>query len=108
MAFFQNKRLFIILIGIIILVALIGYSMRDQKNLTTPEQFIKDTVGWTQQIVYMPVNYVKDLIINIHELKDTYDENRILKEKLAEYKSLLYEVQHLKKDNEDLRKIVDK
>lgn len=108
MSLFRNKRLFIVLIGIIILVALIGYSMQDRKNLTTPEQFIKDTVGWTQQIIYIPINSVKDIFINISELKDTYNENQILKEKLAEYKSLIYDVQQLKKDNEELRKILDK
>lgn len=108
MSLFRNKRLFIVLIGIIILVALIGYSMQDRKKLTTPEQFIKDTVGWTQQIIYIPINSVKDIFINISELKDTYNENQILKEKLAEYKSLIYDVQQLKKDNEELRKILDK
>src|SRR5690625_231384 len=108
MSLFRNKRLFIILIGIIILVFLIGYSIKDREDLTTPEQFIKDTVGWTQQVVYTPINYVKTIFMNIRELKDTYDENQILKEKIAEYKSIIYEVQELKKDNEELRKILDK
>lgn len=108
MSFFRNKRLFIILIGIILLVALIGYSLSDQKRLTMPEQFIKDSVGWVQQAVYFPANYVKNVVNNLRDLKHTYEENQVLKEKLAEYKTLIYEVQQLKKDNEELREIIDK
>jgi len=108
MSFFRNKRLFIILIGIILLVALIGYSLSDQKRLTMPEQFIKDSVGWVQQAIYFPANYVKNVVNNLRDLKHTYEENQVLKEKLAEYKTLIYEVQQLKKDNEELREIIDK
>lgn len=108
MSFFRNKRLFIILIGIILLVALIGYSLSDQKRLTMAEQFIKDSVGWVQQAVYFPANYVKNVVNNLRDLKHTYEENQVLKEKLAEYKTLIYEVQQLKKDNEELREIIDK
>ncbi|SHF65371.1 rod shape-determining protein MreC [Ornithinibacillus halophilus] len=108
MSFFRKKRLFTILIGIIVLVVLIGYSLRERDELTTVEQFIKDTVGWAQSAIHTPVNYVTTIISNIDDWKLTYEENRILKEKLAEYKGLIYEVQEIKKENEELRKIVDK
>lgn len=108
MSLFRNKRLFILLIGMIILVALIGYSLKDRDKLTTLEQFIKDTVGWSQHVIYTPINYVKTIFDNIHEIKDTHDENKLLKEKLSEYKSLIYDVQQLKKDNEELRNMLDK
>ena len=108
MSFFRNKRLFIILIGIIILVALIGFSLTDREKLSAPEQFIKDTVGWAQSAIYTPVSYVAGIFTNIGELKDTYNENKVLKEKLSQNKSLIYEVQELNKDNEELRKTLDK
>ena len=44
--FFLNKRLIILLVSIIILVALIGFSLKEREELTWPEQFIKDTTGW--------------------------------------------------------------
>lgn len=108
MPFFRKKRLFIILIGIIILVVLIGFSLKSRDQLTTPEQFIKDTVGWTQSVVHTPVNFITNVFTNIDDLKDTYKENQILKEKLSQYKGLIYEVQEIKKDNEELRKTLDK
>lgn len=108
MPFFRKKRLFIILIGIIILVVLIGFSLKGRDQLSTAEQFINDTVGWAQSVVHTPVQFVTDIITNIDDMRDTYKENQILKEKQAKYKSLIYEVQEIKEDNEELRKTLEK
>lgn len=108
MSRFRNKRLFILLTGMIVLVVLIGYSLSNRKQLTTPEQFIQDTIGWTQHKLSLPVTYVRDLMSNMDEIKNTFDENKILKEKLSEYKSLIYDVQQLKKENEELRDLLGK
>src|SRR5690625_648892 len=108
MSFFHKRRFFILLIGIIILIALIGYSLSDRENLTTPEQFIQDTVGWAQNVFHTPVKFFTDIFGNIDDLKNTYQENQLLKEKIAQNKSLVYEVQEIKEDNESLRKTLDK
>ncbi|MEW9675898.1 rod shape-determining protein MreC [Lentibacillus sp. L22] len=108
MPFFRKKRLFIILIGFIILVALIGFSLKDRGNLSTPEQFVKDTVGFAQSVIHTPVKFFTNIFTNINDVKDTYKENQLLKEKLSEYKSLVYEVQAMKEENKELRKTLDK
>ncbi|SFA68936.1 rod shape-determining protein MreC [Lentibacillus halodurans] len=108
MRLLQKKRLFILLIGIIMLVALIGYSLQDRDQETTVEQFIKDTVGWAQNLIHTPVEYVTGIFKNIDDIKNTYEENQILREKVAEYRNLQYEVQELKEDNAELRETLDK
>lgn len=108
MSFFRNKRLFVILIGIIVLVVLIGFSLNNRDQLTAPEKLIQDTVGWTQSVIYAPAKYITGVYSNIHELKNTYNENQVLKEKIAEFKGLIYDVQELKKENEELRKNLEK
>ncbi|PUV99672.1 rod shape-determining protein MreC, partial [Cronobacter sakazakii] len=40
--FFLNKRLIVLLVSIILLVALIGISLKERNSLTWPEQFVKD------------------------------------------------------------------
>src|SRR5699024_8997 len=42
------------------------------------------------------------------DIKNTYDENKVLKERLAQYKGLIYEVQELENENKELRKTLDK
>ncbi|MFD1171409.1 rod shape-determining protein MreC [Oceanobacillus picturae] len=107
MSFLRRRKLFIFLIGFIVLVALIGFSLRDRANLTIAEQFVLDTVGFAQKVVHTPVNFITDIFTNIDDFRDTYTENQVLKEKLAEYKGLIYEVQGLKAENEELREIAE-
>src|SRR5690625_6535952 len=108
MGFFNKRTLFIFLIGFIIFAALIGLSLSERENLSKPEQFVQDTVGWGQNIIYKPVNSIVNTFNNIKDIKNVYEENKFLREKIAEYKSIGYDDQKLKKDNDELRDILDK
>ena len=101
--FFMNKRLIILLVSIIILVALIGFSLSDRNKLTWPEQFVKDTTGWVQTLVSRPAHFVVGFVDNFKSLQDTYKENKELKAKLEENAQLKYQVQGLKKDVQALQ-----
>ncbi|EUJ17775.1 rod shape-determining protein MreC [Listeria aquatica FSL S10-1188] len=80
--FFLNKRLIVLLISIIVLVALVGFSLRDRENASWPEQFVKDVVGFGENIVSKPVTYVSSLVDGAKDLKNTYTENAKLKKTL--------------------------
>jgi len=108
MSFFRRKRLFTILISLIILVGLIGFSLRDREELSSVEEFIQDTVGSFQNVLFRPVYYVRDIVGNIDEMKQVYEENQQLKENLSTYQQKLYEVQELTKENEALQAVLDK
>lgn len=105
--FFLNKRLIILLVSIIVLVALIGFSLRERSNLTWPEQFLKDTTGWVQSLVSKPAHYLAGFFENLQDLQNTYEENKELKTRVEKIASLEAEVQELKKDNKDLREVLD-
>ena len=83
--FFSNKRLILLLVGVIVLVALISFSLRDRHNASLPEQIVKDVVGFGQSIFSKPAHYITDVIGNIDGILNTYEENKILKERLSEY-----------------------
>lgn len=103
----MNKRLIILLVSFIILVALIGFSLSDRQKLTWPEQFLKDTTGWVQTLVSRPAHYVAGFVDNVRDLQNTYEENKELKSKLEEMAKLEYQVQSLQKDKDELQKMVD-
>ncbi|WP_066063808.1 rod shape-determining protein MreC [Neobacillus soli] len=104
--FFLNKRLIILLVSIIVLVALIGFSLRERSKLSWPEQFIKDTTGWAQSLVSKPTHFVTGFFENLQDLQNTYGENKELKARLEKLVSLESQVQELNKDNKDLRDIL--
>jgi len=106
--FFLNKRLIVLLVSIILLVALIGISLKERKNLTWPEQFVKDTVGVVERVFQKPANYVAGFFENVEDVKRTYEENKTLKEKLDKYAELSVKVKDLEKDNAKLRETIDK
>jgi rod shape-determining protein MreC len=106
--FFLNKRLILLLVSIIILVALIGFSLKDRDKLTWPEQFVKDSVGWVQSVLHRPTNALAGLFENIEDIKHTYEENKLLKERLDEYVKLQTDVQRLEKENLTLREVLGK
>jgi rod shape-determining protein MreC len=106
--FFLNKRLILLLVSMIILVALIGFSLKDRKELTWSEQFLKDTTGFVQLIFHKPAQLVAGFFENINNIRNTYKENKLLKERLEEYVTLEAQVQTLKKENEQLRALLDK
>src|SRR5699024_218423 len=101
MSFFRKKSLFILLLGIILLVLLVGYSLTDRDDLTTPEKFLMDSVGWVQYIVNQPITYVSEKITDVKEM------NKLLREKLSEYKTVVYDLQEAEKENEELQQIMD-
>lgn len=106
--FFLNKRLIILLVAIIILVSLLGFSLRDRENISRPEQFVKDVVGFGQSLVAKPANIASGFFDNLHDIQNTYTENKKLKARLEGLASLEKEIADLKKDNKELRNVLEK
>ncbi|WP_071460269.1 rod shape-determining protein MreC [Bacillus massilinigeriensis] len=106
--FFLNKRLIMLLVSIILLVALIGFSLRDREELTWPEQFVKDTTGWVQSLVSRPAHYIAGFFENLVDLQNTYDENKKLKKHLDDMARLEAKVYSLEKENKELKDVLDK
>ncbi|MBM7644720.1 rod shape-determining protein MreC [Scopulibacillus daqui] len=102
--FFSNKKLIVLLASIIVLVALIGFSIKQQTKMTWAEEFVHDTVGWFQQIFNRPAQYVAGFFETIEDIENTYKENRALKANLDNYASVVQENQQVKQENHELKK----
>ncbi|MEK8199050.1 rod shape-determining protein MreC [Lysinibacillus sp. FSL M8-0134] len=106
--FFFNKKVILLLVGMVFLVALISFSLRDRTNATLPEQIIKDTVGVAQSIVAKPANYINGIFNNIDSLLNTYEENKRLKARLEDFAVVQAEATDLKSENSKLRELLGK
>jgi rod shape-determining protein MreC len=91
-----------LLVCMIILVALIGYSMSDRRSASWPEQFVTDTVGSLQSAFSRPAHFVAGFFDNVSDMKNLYEENKVLKSHLDEYASLQVELTQLRRRNEEL------
>ena len=108
MPHFSNKKLILLLVSVIFLVALISFSLRDRQNATLPEEIIKDTVGFAQGLVAKPTNYITSIFSNIESLLNTYEENKRLKMRLEDFAVLQAKVHDLVTENASLQELVDK
>lgn len=106
--FFSNKRLILLLVGVIVLVALISFTLRERHNASLPEQIVKDVVGFGQSIISKPAHYITNVIGNIDGILNTYEENKILKDRLSEYASSQAELIDIRNENDRLRDIIGK
>ncbi|MCG3089246.1 rod shape-determining protein MreC [Sporosarcina cyprini] len=106
--FFSNKRLILLLVGVIVLVALISFSLKDRRNATIPEQIVKDVVGFGQSLFSKPAHYITGTIEKIDGILNTYEENKQLKARLQEYASNQVELADVKAENKRLRELIDK
>ncbi|WP_369813691.1 hypothetical protein [Halolactibacillus sp. JCM 19043] len=64
MSFFRRKRLFTILISLIILVGLIGYSLSNREELSSVEEFIQDTVVRFKMCYYV-LSIMSEMLLEI-------------------------------------------
>ncbi|GGO05780.1 rod shape-determining protein MreC [Saccharibacillus kuerlensis] len=98
-----NRKLFILLIVLVLFVALMGVTLGDRVGLTWPERFVKDTVGFTQRIVNKPASAVSGFFEDIGDLKAVYEENENYRIQIAQYQRELIDYQEMKSTNERLK-----
>lgn len=105
--FLRKRKLIVFFTSIIIVVILIGFSLNRSGQTNIVTQFITDTVGLVQNIVYQPVQFFIGLTDNVKDIRDVYKQNEVLKSELQEYKTLAFKVNELEKENEELRSLLN-
>ncbi|GFN33630.1 rod shape-determining protein MreC [Paenibacillus xylaniclasticus] len=80
----RNKRLFVLMIGLILFIAALGFSLRD-RQLSAPEKFVNDSVAYVQQWFYKPAGYIAGLFEDIGNIRSLQKENEQLRTTAAAY-----------------------
>ncbi|WP_373231386.1 rod shape-determining protein MreC [Cohnella sp.] len=102
----RNKRLFILMIGLIVFIALMGFTL-GRTRLTWPEKFINDAFGTAQGALYRPVGAVADFFRDLGRLSDVYKENEQLRQTVAQYTQDQIRFNRLEADNKRLQEELD-
>jgi rod shape-determining protein MreC len=80
-----NKKLILLLACLILFIALMGLTLGDRAKITWPEKFLKDTVSFSQSLIYKPAGAVAGFFENVGMIRSVYEENKALKKKLNDY-----------------------
>ncbi|WP_419872187.1 rod shape-determining protein MreC [Candidatus Pristimantibacillus sp. PTI5] len=99
----RNKRMFMLMIGFILCIAVIGYSLSDRKELSWPEKFLKDSAAYVQQWFYKPAGYIAGFFEDISNLRTIYEENEQLRITAAAYSRDKINYNFIEKENKRLQ-----
>ncbi|MEB8091196.1 rod shape-determining protein MreC [Mammaliicoccus lentus] len=101
--FFKNNKLVIFLISMVLLIVIVGYSMRAQ-SATLSEQYASDTSSFGGRIVSYPVTMVSNFFTN---LTTSEDDVKKLKEEAKRTEQIKADKARLEKENKELKKELD-
>lgn len=106
-SFFSNKKLIVLLSSLIVLIALISYSLRQGDRTSWVQQFTGDTVGLFQNIINVPAQYTAGFFQNVSDIRNAYSENKSLKANLENYARVEQQNKDLVQRNNELRKMLN-
>ncbi|TFI70788.1 rod shape-determining protein MreC [Carnobacterium divergens] len=101
--FFSNKKLIILLVSVIVCMGLIAYSIKERAKLPIVQQFTNDITAITGRVFSKPANGIVSFIDSVEELKNTYEENQLLKSKIDKLYETQVELADLKQDNKKMQ-----
>jgi len=103
-SFDKRYLVVIILLVVAILLASISVSLDKERNLSVPEQLVKDGGLFVQNIFSAPVNFVKSKINIAKEKNEIYENYKELQDKQESIEMLEAERDNLKEEVNDLKK----
>ena len=98
---FSNKKLIGWVLGGIVTLLLITFSLTVGSNIVS--QGVNDVTNILGRMLAYPANSVNDFMESISNLKNTYQENQTLKQKVETIYELEVQLNDLKKDNEKMK-----
>lgn len=102
----RNKK--IVLVITVTIIVFSSISLIFSRTQWGIERMISDSVAVVEYyVIKKPIEFVSNLFNEYNELKDVYNENKILKEKLAAYASVEVNTDVLSNEIDDLKKALD-
>lgn len=103
---FSNRKLFILLTSLVLLLLLMGVTGNGRTELSWPEKAFKSTLAKLQGLVYKPAGAVTDFIDDLAHMGTLYEENTKLRAKLEKQIDVTDERDDLRARQKELEKLV--
>jgi len=105
--FFFKRRLLALLVSLIVLVTIVGMTVKDRPIPTWPERIIRDTFAFTEGLIYKPAVAIAGFFESIQDIYQVFEENKALKQNLQQFTQVTAELNELKLENEQFRKLLE-
>ncbi len=102
-----NRRLFILLAGLILVIAIAGLTLRERNRAASwPERVVMDVQNTVAAWLYRPVSNATAFLSGIHALHEMYVENAQLQNELKDYASLKAKLADAEAENQRLSEML--
>lgn len=102
-----NRRLFILLVSIILLMVIAGVTLREKaRTAAWPERILMDVENTVGGWVYRPVSRLTAFLQDVHNLHEMYVENAQLQSEMQNYSQLRAQLQEVSADNQRLQSML--
>lgn len=102
----RNKRIIISCIIVIFIVSI--FSLFVSRNQSKLEKVFSNSVAVVEYyLIKKPIEFISDLFTEYNSLKDVYEENKVLKEKLDSYASIEANTDVLASEVNKLKELMD-
>ncbi|WP_338043950.1 rod shape-determining protein MreC [Paenibacillus lutrae] len=105
--FMGNKRLIVLMLGLICFFILMGLTLSGRTSFYWPEKFLKDSIAWTQSLFYRPAASVSGFFEDVSKLKTIHEENQILKKRLTDYALATQQLNSLEDQNKRYKEALE-
>ncbi|RKD23897.1 rod shape-determining protein MreC [Ammoniphilus oxalaticus] len=105
--FFFKRRLLALLLSLIVLVTMMGITVKDRPFPTWPERVIRDSFAFVEGLVYKPATAVAAFFESFQEIYHVYEENKALKQNLQQLTQLTAQLNEVKLENKQYAKLLE-
>ncbi len=95
----------VIVVSVIVLFIIAGFTMDGRKNMPAPESFMGKVIRPFQTVLYKSTSAVSQKLRPVRDLFSLYKENKMLKEELLVTRKELIHQTMLREEFEDLKKL---
>lgn len=102
--FFNNKRMIVLLISVIVFISTIAFSMsRNREDASLPQLFMNDLTGLAANVFSKPAEAVNGFVDSVDNLLHTYEENQQLKQKVDAMDNMQARIYTLQQENTSMK-----
>lgn len=99
----KNKHIYFVAFIIVVVIAVLSYTIKTDRKLNILESLIKDSVVEIQKLFYTPIKNFGSMIDDFFSLNDVLEENKILKSNVEKIESLEAENTALKQEIDKMK-----
>lgn len=100
---YGNKGIYIVVLIVIVVVAILSYTIKNDRELNMFESLVKDCVVEVQKLFYTPIKNFSSMVNDFFNLSNVLEENKILKSNVEKIESLEAENTELKREIEKMK-----